>query len=78
MPKTHSQPPESLSPDSKLERLLMATRARSGASMEDLTAVTGWQPHSVRAALSRLRARGHAIHPTQTKSGTRYRLRKAQ
>jgi len=77
MPKTRTQPLEPIKPNSKLESLLIATRARTGASMDDLTALTGWQPHSVRAALSRLRARGHVIHPTQTKSGTRYRLRKA-
>lgn len=78
MAKSNTQSSDTTKATSKLDHLLQATGARTGASIDDLTALTGWQPHSVRAALSRLRARGYAIHPTQTKSGTRYRMRKAK
>ncbi len=36
-------------------------QARAGASMTRLREATGWQPHSVRAALSGLRKAGYAI-----------------
>lgn len=32
-----------------------------GATLDDLTRATGWLPHTVRAALSGLRKKGHAI-----------------
>ncbi|MBZ0123731.1 MAG: DUF3489 domain-containing protein [Roseovarius sp.] len=32
-----------------------------GASLEDLCTATGWQAHTVRAALSRLRKAGHEV-----------------
>lgn len=38
-----------------------AIRAPGGATIEELTALLGWLPHTTRAALSRLRARGHAV-----------------
>ena len=40
-----------------------------GATMADLTASTNWQPHSVRAALSRLRRSGISIERRQNKGG---------
>lgn len=46
-----------------------------GASMEELTAAFGWQPHSIRAALStQLRRRGMEIETSRSRTGTRYRL----
>ena len=46
-----------------------------GASLNDLSAATGWQAHSVRAALTGLRKEGHAITRDKDDKGeTRYRL----
>lgn len=62
----------------KLDQILAAARGRHGATIADLTETTGWQPHTVRAALTRLRQRGHHFDRTRNKSGeTRYRLKKA-
>ena len=36
----------------------------SGGTVEALCKATGWQAHSVRAALTRLRKAGHAIERT--------------
>ena len=33
----------------------------TGASITQIQKATGWQPHSVRAALTRLRQKGHAV-----------------
>lgn len=41
-----------------------------GASLEDLTAATGWQPHSCRAFLTGLRKKGWAIARKQREDGT--------
>lgn len=48
-------------PKGKLGHLIEAVAAEGGASIDELTARTGWQPHTVRAVISRLRRRGHAI-----------------
>lgn len=51
--------------------------ARRGATIEALCAATGWQPHSVRAALSRLRKQGYAIaldKDADGKGGRSYRI----
>ncbi|MBC2667463.1 DUF3489 domain-containing protein [Novosphingobium flavum] len=45
----------------KAERLLELLRTGSGASLEDMTEATGWQAHTVRAAMTGLRKRGYAI-----------------
>ena len=45
----------------KSERLLNLLRKGTGASLDDMIEATGWQAHTVRAAMTGLRKRGHAI-----------------
>lgn len=45
----------------KIEKVRALLRRPSGASLEALCKATGWQPHSVRSALSSLRKKGVAI-----------------
>ena len=40
-----------------------------GARLDDLCKATGWQPHTVRAALSGLRKAGHVIERTRDDAG---------
>lgn len=57
--------------------LNMMSRAK-GAGIEQLQEATGWQPHSIRAAISILRKKGCAISSSQTKDGaTLYHAKKA-
>jgi DNA-binding transcriptional regulator PaaX len=50
-------------------------RREGGAVIADLTAATGWQEHSVRAALTGLRKAGHTISRDRDADGTmRYRV----
>ncbi len=46
----------------KQAKLIDMLKRADGASIAQMGAKTGWQPHSVRAALTGLRKRGAAIH----------------
>jgi DNA-binding transcriptional regulator PaaX len=41
--------------------LLTLLKTGTGASLEDMTDATGWQPHTVRAAMTGLRKKGHIV-----------------
>ena len=45
----------------KIETILMLLRRPNGASITQLQKATGWKPHSVRAALTGLRKKGHEV-----------------
>jgi len=50
-----------------------------GASLGDITSVTGWQSHSIRAFLTGLRKKGVSLGREQRKDGaTSYRISKAK
>jgi hypothetical protein len=76
--KTRSSPkPRSPRKRSTAERLTGLLGTRSGRDIPALSAKLNWQPHSVRAALSRLRKDGVAIEklpPAAKGGGARYRL----
>ncbi len=57
-----------VSKSTAIQRLL---NRKSGATLASLQKATGWQPHSVRAALSTLRKAGYTIDklPTKTDGG---------
>ncbi len=48
-------------PSGKLGQIHGLIAARAGATIDDLVASIGWQPHTIRAAFSRLRRRGFLI-----------------
>ena len=65
-------------PGSKAAQLLtMLTRAE-GATVDALSAALVWQPHSVRAALTRLRQRSIFISVDRTARPTTYRIAPAE
>ena len=67
--RRRSRPPSKLS---TIEKLL---KRKSGANMAQLMTATGWQAHSVRAALSRLRKAGVVVMSAQNKKQIRvYRI----
>ena len=62
----------------KQATLVDMTRTAAGATIAQMGAKTGWQPHSVRAALTGLRKRGFAITREKNDAGTTvYRLAEA-
>ncbi len=58
----------------KQATILNLLRRTEGASIGDLTSATGWQAHSVRAALTGLRKRGHDIERSVESGASRYRI----
>jgi hypothetical protein len=59
----------------KPETILKLVRRKSGASLKNMQDATSWQPHSVRAALTGLRKKGHLIERAQDGKGvTVYRI----
>lgn len=66
-------------PGSKQEIIIGLLRRTKGATVPDLQKATGWQPHSVRAALTGLRKKGHEILRTKIDGGaTQYRINRSQ
>ena len=69
-PKTSNQ--RRTSKKATIEALVRRTE---GAAIAELVAATGWQEHSIRAALTGLRKAGHAIARERIDdSATRYRI----
>jgi hypothetical protein len=50
--------PEPIRPGGKLGLVVRSLASEQGVTLDELTAATGWQSHTVRAALSRLKGRG--------------------
>ena len=61
----------------KLGALLAAIEGDGGATIGDLSKSTGWQPHTTRAALTRLRQRGFDIRLETVGERKAYRLHAA-
>jgi cell division septation protein DedD len=49
-------------PSGKNSQFLDAIAATGGATLVELVALTGWQAHTTRAALTRLRQRGFSVY----------------
>ena len=63
---------------SKVTLIENLARRAEGAILADLMAATGWQQHSVRAALSGLRKAGHSLLRDRNAEGeSRYRIGEA-
>jgi hypothetical protein len=56
----------------KLGLIAASVAAPGGATMDSLIKTTRWQPHTIRAALSRLRKRGMVIALTRVDEGKAY------
>lgn len=73
MARSTSTPPR----ETKTAILRKLLRRKAGADIAALQSATGWQPHSVRAALSGLRKAGYTIDradPAKPGNGAVYRI----
>ena len=62
--KTAKTPRPTLSPEPKQSKksiLMDLLKRPKGASIDEMTSATGWQAHSVRAAITGLRKSGHTV-----------------
>jgi hypothetical protein len=71
-----STPPPASSPArvSKLAAVIDLLSREVGATGPELIAATSWLPHTVRAALTGLRKKGHVIERTKRDEATCYRI----
>jgi DNA-binding MarR family transcriptional regulator len=58
----------------KQATVIQLLRRKEGASLEEIAQVTEWQPHTVRAALTGLRKKGHNLTKDKRGAETRYRI----
>jgi DNA-binding MarR family transcriptional regulator len=61
---------------SKIDQVLDALRRSEGATTAELMAITGWLSHTTRAALTRLRQKGHVLEKGKRDDATCYMIRK--
>ena len=61
----------------KTEKVLALLKRNGGATLDELVEATGWLPHTTRAALTRLKKKGHTIERTKLDSVSRYTVVKA-
>jgi uncharacterized protein DUF3489 len=64
-------------PAGKLGEVLTAVAAAPGATLVELVSLTGWQPHTARAALTRLRQRGFKVRLGEAEGRKAYYLAQA-
>lgn len=59
-------------PKTKLDTVSQLIRRTEGATLDELITATGWQPHSVRAAISGLRKQGLEVLHIKEGAQSRY------
>jgi hypothetical protein len=69
MPKTTSENDNSSTPAKNVQVIALLKRSE-GATLAEIIAITGWQPHSARAALTGLRKKGHSIERFKRDEGS--------
>lgn len=65
-------------PESKIDKVVTLLRQRDGATLDELVAATGWQPHTTRATLTGLKKKGHVISSEKAEGIRRYRASNPQ
>lgn len=70
-PAEHAPKPERHTKSAQVIALLLRD---GGATLAELSAATGWLPHTTRAALTGLKKKGHVIEKTKRDDATCYRI----
>ncbi len=71
--KTKNAQTVKLTSATKHQQVIDLLSQDNGASLEDLSAVANWLPHSMRAFLSGLKKKGYTINSDKTDGVRRYR-----
>ncbi|MBA3511591.1 DUF3489 domain-containing protein [Sphingomonas sp.] len=72
--KTESSLKATAAKASNKDKLLELLRRAGGASLVEITEVTGWLPHSARAMLTGLRKKSFVIGKEKVEGTTRYSI----
>ena len=72
-PKGGTSPP-AVRPGTKQALLIDLLKRKKGATIEKIVETLGWLPHTVRAALTRLRQQGFRIERVREDGASRYRI----
>jgi hypothetical protein len=59
---------------SKISGVIVLLQRAEGATLAEIVAATGWQPHTTRAALTGLKKKGHSITRDKRDEVTCYRI----
>ena len=70
-------PPAQGKVQSKVSMVLDLLRRPIGADLDELVTLTGWLPHTIRAALTGLRKKGHSVISEKVEGVRRYRVEAA-
>jgi hypothetical protein len=54
-------PGAAIQPETKVATLIALLIRPEGATLDQMVVATGWQPHTTRAALTRLKSRGYVV-----------------
>ena len=78
MTKTHAakptaQPAKS-APKTKNEQVINLLSGEGGATLEEMSTLAGWQPHSTRSFITGLKKKGHIIESDKVDDVRRYRI----
>ena len=60
----------------KIAMVIELLKRKSGADIDEIRKATDWQTHTVRAALTGLRKKGHVLERTKVNSTSRYSITK--
>ncbi len=72
-PKGRTSPP-AVRPGTRQALLIDLLKRKKGATIEAIVETLGWLPHTVRAALTRLRQQGFRIERVREDGASRYRI----
>lgn len=61
-------------PASKSAQVIDLLKRDGGATLAEIVELTGWLPHTSRAALTGLRKKGHAVTSEKVEGVTRYQI----
>lgn len=60
----------------KIASVIELLQRKNGADIDEIGKATGWQKHTVRAALTGLRKKGHVVERTKVDGASRYSITK--
>jgi hypothetical protein len=60
--------------EKKIDKVIAFLRREDGATLAEMVEITGWLPHTTRAALTGLRKKGHVLEKSKRDDATCYRI----